>query len=299
MIEGNISAFAAYQKVQQAQTKKGKKNNSKKNKGVMAKAKSRIDVKKTKFNSKTNGVRPKKTQEHSRQLAESEKNRKRAKKPKDKKHNAAVLQDSATEENMEDEDEQVPMLVEVVDSAIETTVVEPEDDSWKHNSRSSARELFAWLISPAKIKSFFRDYWEKKPFWVSRKDTGYYNHLLTSQKIDDILRTNRLYYTRNVDVVSYENGKRETHNPDGQVVPCVLWDYYLQGCSVRILNPQTYVGKVHLLLASLQEYFGNMVGANVYLTPPGSQGFAPHFDDIEAFVLQLEGRKHWKLYAPK
>jgi len=36
-----------------------------------------------------------------------------------------------------------------------------------------------------------------------------------------------------------------------------------------------------------------------YLTPPGTQGFAPHYDDIEAFVLQLEGKKHWSLYSPK
>lgn len=42
-----------------------------------------------------------------------------------------------------------------------------------------------------------------------------------------------------------------------------------------------------------------MIGANVYLTPPNSQGFAPHYDDIEAFVLQLEGAKHWKVYAPR
>ena len=36
-----------------------------------------------------------------------------------------------------------------------------------------------------------------------------------------------------------------------------------------------------------------------YLTPAGSQGFAPHYDDIDAFVLQLEGRKHWKVYSPR
>jgi len=36
-----------------------------------------------------------------------------------------------------------------------------------------------------------------------------------------------------------------------------------------------------------------------YLTPPGSQGFAPHYDDIEAFVLQLEGKKRWKLYGER
>ena len=39
-----------------------------------------------------------------------------------------------------------------------------------------------------------------------------------------------------------------------------------------------------------------MVGANVYLTPPGTQGFAPHWDDVDAFILQLEGKKHWRIY---
>lgn len=33
-----------------------------------------------------------------------------------------------------------------------------------------------------------------------------------------------------------------------------------------------------------------------YLTPAGTQGFAPHYDDIEAFILQVEGRKRWRLY---
>ena len=34
------------------------------------------------------------------------------------------------------------------------------------------------------------------------------------------------------------------------------------------------------------------------MTPAGSQGFAPHYDDIEAFLIQLEGTKHWKIYRP-
>jgi len=36
----------------------------------------------------------------------------------------------------------------------------------------------------------------------------------------------------------------------------------------------------------------------LYLTPPNSQGFAPHYDDVEAFILQIEGQKRWKLYKP-
>jgi bifunctional lysine-specific demethylase and histidyl-hydroxylase NO66 len=52
---------------------------------------------------------------------------------------------------------------------------------------------------------------------------------------------------------------------------------------------------VHALLATLEEEWGCMCGANVYLTPPGQQGFAPHYDDIEAFLLQIEGINHYVL----
>jgi hypothetical protein len=37
----------------------------------------------------------------------------------------------------------------------------------------------------------------------------------------------------------------------------------------------------------------------MYLTPPGTQGFAPHYDDVEVFILQLEGKKRWRLYEPR
>lgn len=48
----------------------------------------------------------------------------------------------------------------------------------------------------------------------------------------------------------------------------------------------------------MQELFCSCVGANTYLTPAGTQGFAPHYDDIEAFALQLEGKKRWRVYKP-
>ena len=91
-----------------------------------------------------------------------------------------------------------------------------------------------------------------------------------------------------------------------------------EGCSVRLLNPQTFSPSMWKLTSMLQEHFQSFVGANVlvklspslyiscvsyvchsYLTPAGMQGFAPHSDDIEAFVMQLDGKKRWKLYSPR
>lgn len=50
------------------------------------------------------------------------------------------------------------------------------------------------------------------------------------------------------------------------------------------------------MLGTLELFFRTAVGCNAYLTPPGRQGFAPHSDDIDAFILQLEGSKRWDLF---
>lgn len=36
---------------------------------------------------------------------------------------------------------------------------------------------------------------------------------------------------------------------------------------------------------------------NIYLTPPDSQGFKPHWDTHDVFVLQVEGSKLWRIYG--
>lgn len=118
------------------------------------------------------------------------------------------------------------------------------------------------------------------------------------ERIQNMIRENHLEYTKNVDITSYRDGVRETHNPEGKVTSNI-WSFYDDGCSIRILNPQTFVPSVFKMNAKLQEYFHCMVGTNVYLTPKNTQGFAPHYDDIEAFVLQLEGQKHWRIYEPR
>jgi lysine-specific demethylase/histidyl-hydroxylase NO66 len=68
--------------------------------------------------------------------------------------------------------------------------------------------------------------------------------------------------------------------------------------SVQCVNPQSFDKNLHYLCDILQELFNCFVGTNCYYTPAGSAGFAPHYDDIDAFLVQTCGRKHWKVYAP-
>ncbi|TGZ55486.1 hypothetical protein CRM22_010396 [Opisthorchis felineus] len=159
------------------------------------------------------------------------------------------------------------------------------------------KELEA-LLTPISISDFFAKYFEKQPLLVQRK-SSFENQWLTTYEIDTLLRQERVMFTEHLDLAAYEDGRRYTLNPPGQAFPSIVWDHYNTGCSVRLLCPQVFFRNIRERLSLLQEYFGCFVGANVYLTPPGSQGFAPHYDDIEAFVLQLEGTKRWRVYAPR
>ncbi|KAI0233822.1 hypothetical protein LSAT2_015978 [Lamellibrachia satsuma] len=167
------------------------------------------------------------------------------------------------------------------------------------DSQEQATRLFECLIHPVKPVKFFNELWEKKPLLVKRHMPNYNDGWFSTAELDRVMREERLHFSENIDVVTYTDGKRETHNPGGRAFPSTVWDYYQNGCSVRLLNPHTYSVSVWKLLSILQEYFGCCVGANLYLTPPATQGFAPHWDDIEAFILQLEGKKHWRLYSPR
>ena len=43
---------------------------------------------------------------------------------------------------------------------------------------------------------------------------------------------------------------------------------------------------------------GHPVQINAYITPPQNQGFAPHYDVHDVFVLQVAGRKQWTIHEP-
>ncbi|BCB75491.1 cupin domain-containing protein [Phytohabitans flavus] len=43
---------------------------------------------------------------------------------------------------------------------------------------------------------------------------------------------------------------------------------------------------------------GQPLQVNAYLTPAASQGFATHYDTHDVFVLQVHGRKRWRVHEP-
>lgn len=64
---------------------------------------------------------------------------------------------------------------------------------------------------------------------------------------EETLKNNNILFTKNLDITSYSNGVRETHNPPGRAYSSVVWDYFRNNCSVRMLNPQIFIPRIHAL----------------------------------------------------
>ena len=62
---------------------------------------------------------------------------------------------------------------------------------------------------------------------------------------------NDLQFGRNLDVTTYTDGKRETHNPAGRAHPQVVWDYYKASHSLLqgFLSIDPYKWDFHIYLS--------------------------------------------------
>lgn len=167
-----------------------------------------------------------------------------------------------------------------------------------------AQRAFSWLLHPLPVAKFFEDVFEKKPVLLrgSERDCARFSSFLSVRELRDLVESRRLQYGKHVDVTRYtvQLGREDFNLESGSSVGKEAWKLFeKEACSIRLPRPQEHIESLWALCSTLETFFGSVVGCNVYATPPNSQGFAPHFDDIDAFVCQVSGTKHWKVYGPR
>lgn len=155
------------------------------------------------------------------------------------------------------------------------------------------------MLGDTALDDFMKTQWEKEPLVVKRKDPTFYGNVVSLATMKEVLENNELDFENDVNVSRYVNNEKELLNEVGQITPEDV-DRLLkkEQATIQFHHPQRYVDKLWNVLEKLETYFGSLVGSCVYITPRNSQGVAPHCDDVETFVLQLEGSQQWKLYKP-
>eukprot|EP00927_Polykrikos_kofoidii_P027268 TRINITY_DN24057_c0_g1_i1.p1 TRINITY_DN24057_c0_g1~~TRINITY_DN24057_c0_g1_i1.p1 ORF type:complete len:594 (-),score=141.97 TRINITY_DN24057_c0_g1_i1:183-1964(-) len=159
-----------------------------------------------------------------------------------------------------------------------------------------------WLLGDMKVDTFKKVHFERKPLHMKRsseKAGQFYEDfadLATPEAFFKLL-DNGVVPVYRVNVFRCKDGSnKETPDPPPKT-PADVRRLFREGWSCQWLQPQQEHDALGRLVSVLESQFGVLVGVNTYLTPPGTQGLAPHWDDVDVFVLQLSGKKSWRLHS--
>lgn len=157
-------------------------------------------------------------------------------------------------------------------------------------------EPLTWLLGEAS-EGFLTGAYEREPVIVHHGAPDRFRVLLSiaavDRKIAELdLREGML---RMVDA-SRSVKPSEFVSDSGAIDRIAVVRLYRRGATV-ILN-QLHQSDIALaaFCRAVERVFSCHVQTNIYLTPPGSQGFQTHYDSHDVFILQIEGEKAWRLY---
>jgi lysine-specific demethylase/histidyl-hydroxylase NO66 len=153
------------------------------------------------------------------------------------------------------------------------------------------RDIFSYLTNNS--PKFFEEYWEQRPVHFKRgqkAENKVVNETVFSRsKLLEIVNSNGLLIDTNLSAVKYVKKTRESRlfNSD---VACgdEIEESFKEKYTVQFFQPQRFSDELHYINAGFEHIFGSLAGASAYLTPANTQGLAPHHDDVDVFVLQVD-----------
>ncbi|MFY9655743.1 MAG: cupin domain-containing protein [Methylocystis sp.] len=161
------------------------------------------------------------------------------------------------------------------------------------------------LLAPVTLEAFLARYWEREVLYLKRGDAHYYDALLTLRDLEKIVSTGGLRYPALQLSIGGAFLPPEAFCKDvrsGEIVFSGVPDLdrlqsaFQSGATLSLPGLHRAWRPLAELAGEVESYLNHGVHTNIYLTPRSSQGFDPHYDTHEVFVLQISGRKHWKIF---
>jgi len=158
------------------------------------------------------------------------------------------------------------------------------------------------LLAPLPTDVFFRDFWEQRYCVVTRNSSDHYAGLFTTRDVDTLL-----HQCRQGEAAPGRPRIRLVKRGDAPNRPAPMtksglldisgvYEAYDNGYTFIVENAHARSTPIAALCHNLEAALDFGVHANLYVTPRGAQGFEPHFDTHDVFVLQLAGSKAWRVY---
>lgn len=173
------------------------------------------------------------------------------------------------------------------------------DSTTNIGSSRQGENFLRSLIRPHSVPEFMEHYWQRRPLHVHVPECSkFFSYLASHELINKMLLENYVDYSKNIDLQFKDGDINEPSALIGRALPQNFWQYHKVGCGIRVLNPVEILPTIYGLNATLQEYFQCAIESHLYLGSRYSPKSGPRCDDVETFVLQIEGSRRWRIYEP-
>ncbi len=165
-------------------------------------------------------------------------------------------------------------------------------------------DALGFLIAPVAREAFLEQHYEREALIANRGEPDRYADLLTLDMLDHFIASANLREGM-VDLANQKNRiSRDTYIDDrGRISSVGIAENYLRGATVILPHLHESMFNLGEFCLSLEEVYSCHDQTTIYLTPQVSrdgtsnQGFPPHFDNHDVFVMQISGAKAWRLYG--
>ncbi len=154
------------------------------------------------------------------------------------------------------------------------------------------------LIGRMPLEHFDREIRERQPHrFQSAFDEAGVERLFNLNRLERLLEDECLLPC--VDIYADGHLKRlaDMQHKSGMSGLGVAARSFREGQTVRVRDVDRFDQTLSGFVASVQKRFVAHAQANVYLTPPHAEGFPPHFDITDVFVVQVLGAKDWNVFS--
>lgn len=162
----------------------------------------------------------------------------------------------------------------------------------------------ASLLAPTSVQSFLNSFWSQTPFLNRADRKERFGGLLDLAEFEFLLSSVAAPGWLSFVKDTVRPPSREQLTRDGTLDVAAINGALVDSQSLLLTRVHRLHPRIGILCRRLSADFRaagvvlrKPVRANVYFTPPQSQGFAAHYDDHEVLVLQLYGEKRWRIHG--